>query len=464
MRNKLRLYSGLILFTFVLGHLLNHSIGVISLSAADRATGFFIDPWRTSVGTSILALAAVTHVSCAVWSLWVRKSLKLPAWELMQVVLGFAAPLFLAAHVAATRGLTEVADFNSNYEFIVGFFWVHSPLLGISQAIALLVVWSHGCLGLHTWLRLQPWYLRVQYWALGFSVAIPVAAFAGFVAMGNEVRMRALQEGWWPRVIAETKLQSWMPDFVADVEDIVQLSVVAILLSVLLVYVGRRLVARLQQKPMLMYAPGNRRVDLVSGATLLESIRAAGIPHASICGGRGRCSTCRVRVVKGLDSLPDAEDLENKALSRHTTSKAVRLACQIRPSADIEVMALVPADVSPLQVAISVDHMQGRELSVAFLFVDLRGSTKLCEDRLPFDVVFILNQFFAELSKALEETDGHYAQFNGDGLMAIYGLESDPKSAAAASIRGATAMLNRIDACSFKNFVKIDSFCDSSSH
>ena len=55
------------------------------------------------------------------------------------------------------------------------------------------------------------------------------------------------------------------------------------------------------------------------------------------------------------------------------------------------------------------------------MFIDLRGSTKLGEEKLPYDVLFILNQFFAEMSSALSETEGHYAQFAGDGLMALYG-------------------------------------------
>lgn len=445
MRNKLRLYSGLVLFTFVLGHLINHSLGLVSIDVANQATKIFTNPWRTLPGTIILYGAVLIHVGCAIWSLWVRRSLKLPMWELMQLVLGLSAPLFLAAHIAATRGLTQVAEFESSYAFVVGVLWVFSPIMGLLQGVALVVVWSHGCLGLHAWLRLKPWYLRVQGVALGLAVAIPIAALAGYVAMGSAMLQRSAQPNWWQHIVEQTGFQPWMSDFVSEAEDIIQLGLLTLIAVVLFAYVARHLANRMKRKPILTYAPGDRQVELVPGGTLLESIRAAGIEHASICGGRGRCSTCRVRIINGLDSLPDANDLETKALSRHTTSKSVRLACQIRPTESIDVMALVPANVTPVQLVKKVSHMPGEELTVAFLFVDLRGSTKLCEDRLPFDVVFILNQFFAELSLALSETDGHYAQFNGDGLMAIYGLESDTKSAAIASLRGAKAMLDRIE-------------------
>ena len=89
--------------------------------------------------------------------------------------------------------------------------------------------------------------------------------------------------------------------------------------------------------------------------------------------------------------------------------------------------------------------MQGREINVAILFTDFRDSTKLCEDRLPYDVVFILNQFFAELFDTLAETGGHYAQFNGDGLMVLDGLEGEFGDACSQAIEGATAMFQRLE-------------------
>ena len=50
--------------------------------------------------------------------------------------------------------------------------------------------------------------------------------------------------------------------------------------------------------------PLHRRTDhqVPTGPTLLEISRMHGIPHASVCGGRARCSTCRVRIDEGADS------------------------------------------------------------------------------------------------------------------------------------------------------------------
>ena len=65
---------------------------------------------------------------------------------------------------------------------------------------------------------------------------------------------------------------------------------------------------------------------------------------------------------------------------------------------------------------------------------------------MPYDVLFILNQFFNEMTKALVATGGHYSNFTGDGLMALYGLDvPEPAIGAAQALRGAGEMLTRLD-------------------
>ncbi len=79
------------------------------------------------------------------------------------------------------------------------------------------------------------------------------------------------------------------------------------------------------------------------------------------------------------------------------------------------------------------------------IFIDLRGSTSIGEARMPYDVLYLLNHFFHEMTNALDATNGHYSQFTGDGLMALYGLEGDPGRGAMDAIRGAREMLIRLD-------------------
>ena len=79
------------------------------------------------------------------------------------------------------------------------------------------------------------------------------------------------------------------------------------------------------------------------------------------------------------------------------------------------------------------------------MFVDLRGSSSISERHLPYDVLFILNQFFLEMTDALVDSEGHYAQFEGDGLLALYGLKRGMKTGCLDAIRGAMNMQNRMN-------------------
>ncbi len=438
MRNQLRLYSGVILFIYVTGHLFNHMVGLISLQAMQAATVVFTDPWQTWPGIVLLAGALLVHAGVVLWGFWSRRSFKLKAWEAVQLVFGLAIPPLLAAHVAANGILPAISPYEGVYLEVLSTFAVHSPVRGFVMGATVLIVWTHGCIGLHSWLRLQPWYARYQPLAFSAALVIPALALAGYVAASMRVRELAQRpEGLQ---VDYSRVEPWMPDFVYNTE----IGVILFIVALLIARAVRGVFIAKSTKPRLSYSPGNRKVDLLPNATLLESIRAAGIPHASICGGRGRCSTCRVHIGEcAVNLLPPDED-EKKVLARVTESPSVRLACQIRPNSNIEVTALVPADANPSEAFSKPGYQQGKELAVAILFVDLRGSTTLSEDRLPFDVVFLLNQFFAELAQALSETNGHYAQFNGDGLMAIYGLESGPEQGAAEAVAGALAMLRRL--------------------
>jgi adenylate cyclase len=169
-----------------------------------------------------------------------------------------------------------------------------------------------------------------------------------------------------------------------------------------------------------------------------------------VCGGRARCTTCRVQVTKGLEQLPQPSGLEAKALARIGATPGMRLACQIRPTADLAVLPLLATDATAADGAIR-GGLEGSERLITIVFVDLRGSTSLAEAKLPYDTLFILNQFFYEMTRALVATNGHYSQFTGDGLMALYGLDAaDPKSGPVDAVRGAREMLERLDQLNYR--------------
>lgn len=170
----------------------------------------------------------------------------------------------------------------------------------------------------------------------------------------------------------------------------------------------------------------------------------AGVPHAQVCGGRGRCSTCRVRVYEGADALPAPELLEKRVLRRIGAADNVRLACQTRPQADCRVLPILPADTRLHSYADS-RFLHGADRKIAILFADLRGFTAFAEDRLPFDVVFVLNQYFQAVGTAIETRGGYLDKFIGDGAMALFGVDTDLRTACRQAIEATWEMGRELD-------------------
>ncbi|MFM8768638.1 MAG: adenylate/guanylate cyclase domain-containing protein, partial [Rubrivivax sp.] len=84
----------------------------------------------------------------------------------------------------------------------------------------------------------------------------------------------------------------------------------------------------------------------------------------------------------------------------------------------------------------------GSEKTIAVMFADLRGFTTLSESKLPFDVVFLLNRYFRSVGQAVEQAGGRVDKFIGDGMMALFGLNS-PAPLAARQALDACARIGR---------------------
>ena len=91
-----------------------------------------------------------------------------------------------------------------------------------------------------------------------------------------------------------------------------------------------------------------------------------------------------------------------------------------------------------------VDFAQGSEREIAILFADIRGFTALSEGRLPYDVVFILNRYFAAVGRAVESAGGRVDKFLGDGVMALFGIESGAQQGCREALTAARLMSERM--------------------
>jgi adenylate cyclase len=362
----------------------------------------------------------------------------MPAWEAVQIASGLLIPLLLIGHIANTRLAAELLGTNDYYTPVLLHYW---PAHGIGMALLIGLAWSHACIGLHFWLRLHRGYRRVLPVLVPLAVALPILAYTGHIAGGREAATRHAS----PAARADVQRAHGWPDDAGRAQlDRLGSGLLGLFGGfvglVALFRLGRTL--RERREPMVAVKfSGHGVASGVAGSTVLEIARSHGVPLTSVCGGRARCSTCRVRVDAAAPPLPHPQMAEAVTLGAVGAGEGVRLACQLRPAGPITVTRLVLPRSGHLDRIAEPDDANGIERDLAVLFLDLRGFTTLSENRLPYDVVFLLNQFFRRIGEAIAIEGGWIDKYMGDGLLAVFGRESG----LAAGARSALAAAARID-------------------
>jgi len=437
--------AGVILFLFVATHLMNHAAGLFGDDALDKGQRLRMWVTRSTLGSAILWSAAAVHVLYALARLADRATMRLRPWEVAQIGFGFAIPILLIPHVVGTRVAHEVFGAIDTYDYVLARLALGG--LWATQTALVIIVWTHGCIGIHYWLRMRAWYQSAAPVLLGLAVALPTAALAGFATATRELlpviadEMKLIEieiQTNWPDPVAEASLFSYADD--------ARLGFALAVVAAVLIYFVRGAADRLGRRLKISYADGPT-VSAPVGPTLLEISRMNNVQHTSLCGGRARCTTCRVRVLKGLDSLDPPAQLEADSLRSINAPEDVRLACQLRPHGPLTVQRLVsPKQAAPARGARAVGG--GVERTMVVLFMDTRGFTRLSKGRLPYDVVFILNELFDAMVPAVQQQGGVVEKYLGDGLMAYFGRDSAPEAAcraALAAARGMDLALDRVN-------------------
>ena len=425
LEQQIRLWAGLVLFTFVLLHFLNHALGNISLAALDWGQDLRYKIWHSTPGGLLLYGALIVHAGLALWKTARRRTWRMPVWEGVQIILGLLIPWILIKHIFVTRGAEMAFGSYIDYQHELSALW---PKDAVWQSGLLLIVWLHGCIGLHFWLRMKGWYARIKS-ALGLaSILVPLLAITGWI---SAARRLVLEGNTKLNVTAAQKAQ------LLDMVEWVRFGFYGLVALILLLYVGRKIAAAFQNGITIRYMDA-RTVKTPPGPTLLEISRMKGIPHMSVCGGRARCSTCRTLILSGRADLEKPGKTESQVLKRIGASSNVRLACQLRPSTDMVVRPLLSPGRAISREGIHDRYRWGVEQKVVVMFIDLRGFTSLSEGKLPFDVVFILNRYVDGVVRIIRKNGGMVDKIMGDGVMALFGVETSFQD----GIRAAIATLS----------------------
>ncbi|MGZ2746947.1 adenylate/guanylate cyclase domain-containing protein [Burkholderia stagnalis] len=443
---SIRLATGLVMFTYVGTHLANHALGNVSLAWMERDLLVQKFVWQGWLGSTALYGALVTHFFLGLWALYERRSVHWTPAELAQLVLGLCIPPLLANHLANTRIAFAEFGLDKGYAQLLYAFWNDSPFFGRVQLTLLVVAWLHGCCGVAFWLRLKPWFAAWRSVLLSAAVLLPVLALLGFLQGGREVAALARDPAWRAAAIVPAKVGTGLQNrWLAGLRNDFLIFDGGALLLVLSARLLRALRERRGGRLRIRY-PDGRQVWVPLGFSVLEASRIGGIPHASSCGGRARCTLCRVRVLSDMP-LPEPGDAERRVLERlGVDPRTVRLACQLRPTRDLSVWPLVPPAASAAFLQRRQRDVMPQERFAAFMFVDMRESTNLAAQQLPFDSLFVVSRFLSAVSSAVVRAGGLPNQFLGDAVLAIFGLSSEPAVACRQALDAVPRVAANIDA------------------
>ena len=438
-RRNLRMVSGLVLFTYIGTHLLNHALGLISLDTAEAGMAIAVEVWYSLPGTILLYGAFAIHFMMALIAVYERRTFRLPPLELLRIVLGFTMPILLIGHAASTRLAYEMFGLSSDYTRVVSNLWAAG-----SQGWQLGLMapgWLHGCLGLHFAFSRRWWYRQFRFVLFSAALLLPVLAALGFIAMGKELAASpaaaaAALEYLNPNNAAQRlALAQWKDNLLNWYFSIIGAAFIAREI--------RNLIERRRKRLVSLSYPG-QTVRVPRGWSVLEASRSFHLPHAAMCGGRARCSTCRVRVTNGEEFCPP----------RPTTSRPRSAA-----SAPRRTFAW-PASCGRRAISRSCRWFAPRARSTGPRRRDAAASARssccsaisaiapTCRsDHLPQDLLYVLTLYVEGVGNAIRASGGTLSYVEFDSICALFGHEGDANAAqgalrAAGAIEGVIADLN----------------------
>lgn len=206
------------------------------------------------------------------------------------------------------------------------------------------------------------------------------------------------------------------------------------------------------------YAGINREVPYDDDLNSLLDVSIQNqIPHLHECGGHGRCTTCRVRILDGINNLNPRTPTEQETAYMRKWDPGIRLACQAYPKGDVTLQRLIWSigEVNSLQKEL-IPEEKAEERPIAILFCDLRNFTAMSSESLNFDLAYMLNRFYTALGEPILMNNGIIYQYVGDEIIGVFGTTGGTREKNCTdAIRAALGMqyaLSRLNKIEFKDF------------
>ncbi len=192
-----------------------------------------------------------------------------------------------------------------------------------------------------------------------------------------------------------------------------------------------------------------KEIDCPKDSSILEATLAASINHTHACGGQGKCSTCRVSVMKGIQNCSPRNAAEQAIADKLNFPKEIRLACQTEISGNITIRRIVSdkldLDIISEQFSANAGIALGSQQKLTVVFTDIINYTAFAEKFPPYDTVHVLNRYYRIMNTIIEEHHGFISDVAGDGILAVFGLDKTRENSVVDAINVINGMNEKLE-------------------
>lgn len=187
-------------------------------------------------------------------------------------------------------------------------------------------------------------------------------------------------------------------------------------------------------------------VYMQEGQTILDASLSAGIPLFHVCGGKARCSTCRVLVIEGIEFLTPLNAREHLLKDQMNFPPNVRLACQSSLTGGPVKLKRIIQDETDIDLYVGnaagrLTQELGQEKELILFFLDIRDFTPFVESHLAFDVIHIIRKLFSVFQSIIKTNGGRILETAGDGIYAIFGYSQERLKSVQSAVQSGLSIL-----------------------
>src|SRR4051794_2321850 len=193
---QVRMVCGVVLFSYLLSHFLNHALGNISLDALAIGVYYHTSFWQFPPVAVAFYAAIAAHAGLGIWALYEGRQFRWKTIEPLQLVLGLSIPLLIVAHVVGVRLGQTLYEHEKLYPQVFYAYWIAAPYKKWLMYAVLIVAWVHGCVGLYFWLRMKAFFKLAAPFLLAAAILVPTLSMLGLYQGGREVVTDSADREW----------------------------------------------------------------------------------------------------------------------------------------------------------------------------------------------------------------------------------------------------------------------------